>query len=88
MGSSPPGGGADPCDPASSPGGEAGAEVLASVDAVDYGYVADGEWHTLSIPLSDFSGLDLNAVNIAFSLTSEGGAQGDQLLFDNLYFTP
>ncbi|MGB0592250.1 MAG: hypothetical protein ACPGU1_21405 [Myxococcota bacterium] len=88
MGSSAPGGGVDPCDPASSPTGEAGVEVLASVDATAYGYVADGEWHTLSIPLSDFTGLDLNAVNIAFSLTSEGGAQGDQLLFDNLYFTP
>lgn len=88
MGSSGPAGGVDPCDPASGTSAEPSLEVLASVDASAYGYATDGEWHTLTIPLSDFAGVDLGAVNIPFSLTHEGGAQGDQLLFDDLYFTP
>jgi hypothetical protein len=88
MGSSGPEGAVDPCDPTSGASAAPSQDVLASVDASTYGYAADGEWHTLTIPLSAFEGVDLGAVNIPFSLTHEGGAQGDQLLFDNLYFTP
>ena len=54
-----------------------------------YGYVADGAWHTLAIPLADFvaDGLNLSAVSSPLNLTGPGGAAGDVLLLDNVYFT-
>ena len=59
--------------------------VLASA----YGYVADGAWHTLAIPLVDFvaDGLNLSAVSSPLNLTGPGGNAGDVLLLDNVYFT-
>ena len=59
--------------------------VLASA----YGYVADGMWHTLAIPLADFTGdgLNLSAVSSPLNLTGPGGNAGDVLLLDNVYFT-
>lgn len=58
-----------------------------------YGYVNDGEWHHLSIPLSDFTagGLKLGSVNAPFVFISGAGSApdkpADKLLLDNLYFT-
>ena len=59
------------------------------LDATKYGYVNDGAWHHLAIPLADFTaaGLKLNAVNSPFALFSGQGAAADKLLLDNLYFT-
>ena len=59
--------------------------VLASA----YGYVNDGMWHTLVIPLADFAGdgLNLSAVSSPFNLTGPGGSAGDVMLLDNVYFT-
>ena len=93
MGSTGEGGGLDPCAPAEAGGGAEGSiaptpDVVASVNASAYGFTADGEWHTLEVPVEDFQGLELQWVNIPLSLISEGGQEGDQLLVDNLYFTP
>jgi hypothetical protein len=59
------------------------------LDAAKYGYVNDGEWHHLAIPLSDFTaaGMKLNAVNSPFALFAGQGPAADKLLLDNLYFT-
>ncbi len=59
------------------------------LDADEYGYVNDGEWHHLAIPLSAFTsaGLKLNAVTSPFHLLAGQGAAADKLLLDNLYFT-
>ncbi|RKG91785.1 putative glycoside hydrolase [Corallococcus terminator] len=57
--------------------------------ASKYGYVNDGAWHHLAIPIADFTaaGLKLNAVSSPFTFAAEGGAAGQSLLLDNLYFT-
>jgi hypothetical protein len=54
-----------------------------------YGYVNDGEWHHLAIPLADFTaaGLKLNAIQAPFVFIAGQGAAGQTLLIDNLYFT-
>jgi hypothetical protein len=59
------------------------------LDAKQYGYANDGEWHHLAIPLADYvaKGLKLNAVNSPFALFSGAGPAADKLLMDNLYFT-
>lgn len=63
-------------------------EVTAvAVDASDYGFASDGEWHHLTIPLDDFVGLDLSAVRAPFVLGGTGNSAGDQLLVDEVYLT-
>ncbi len=59
-----------------------------AVRASDYGYAADGEWHSLQIPLADFAarGLDLAAVTSPLSLGGPKSEAGDFVLIDNLYF--
>ncbi|WP_164015248.1 putative glycoside hydrolase [Pyxidicoccus trucidator] len=59
------------------------------LDAKKYGYVNDGAWHHLAIPLTDYTakGLKLNAVNSPFALFSGAGPAADKLVLDNLYFT-
>ncbi|MBZ4416196.1 hypothetical protein K8638_06850 [Myxococcus sp. RHST-1-4] len=59
------------------------------LDVEKYGYVNDGQWRHLSIPLTEFTaaGLNLGAVNAPFLLISGQGAPADRLLLDNLYFT-
>ncbi|RKH10175.1 hypothetical protein D7V97_14570 [Corallococcus sp. CA053C] len=54
-----------------------------------YGWKNDGEWHHLAIPVADYTaaGLKLNAVSSPFTFAAEGGATGQSLLLDNLYFT-
>ena len=63
-------------------GDESGNEV--SVNATDYGYVNDGQWYQLAIPLSDFEGLDFKSITLPFSMGGPGGQSGDILLVDNL----
>lgn len=57
--------------------------------AKDYGYVNDGEWHHVAIPLTAFTakGLNLAAVQSPFVLIAGQGAPADKLVLDNLYFT-
>jgi hypothetical protein len=64
-----------------------GAEVRLSVS--DYGWLNDGEWQHLSIPLQDFvdGGIDLGTIEAPFVMVAEAGTLGDLLKIDNLYFT-
>ena len=59
------------------------------LDVEKYGYVNDGAWHHLAIPLTEFTagGLRLSAVNAPFVLIAGSGTAADKLLLDNLYFT-
>lgn len=59
----------------------------ARVNVADAGFVADGSWSSLRIPLSDFEGLDLSQIAIALLVVGESGTAGDSLLIDDLYFT-
>ena len=58
-----------------------------TVRATDFGYVNDGEWHNLEIPLSAFGDFDATSVNSPFGLGGPGGARNDVLLVDDLYWT-
>jgi len=62
---------------------EAGSTIL---NASDYGYVNDGEFHTLRIPLVDFADVDFSAVTAPFILAGSASAVGDTLVVDNLYY--
>lgn len=57
--------------------------------AADYGFSTDGEWHSLFIPLSDFTdqGLDLEQVLAPLVLIGNRGAGGERILVDAVYFT-
>lgn len=59
------------------------------LDVAKYGYVNDGQWHHLAIPLSDFTaaGVSMGAVLSPFVFIAGGGPSGNALLLDNLYFT-
>ena len=66
-----------------------GGGTEAIVAAADYGFTADGQWHFIQIPLADFEagGADLSAVTGPFVFIGDGGAEGDTLKIDNLYYT-
>ncbi len=58
------------------------------LNASEYGYVNDGEWHSLRIPLEDFGGLDLSKTRSPLILTDGvQGVGGEMLLVDDFYFT-
>ncbi len=59
------------------------------VDAASHGWASDGEWHHLALPLAEYAagGTDLTSVTGPFVLIGEGGAEGEALKIDNLYFT-
>lgn len=67
----------------------ANTEVTLQVKANDYGWVNDGQWHSLSIPLSAFGGLDLGRMRSPFTIGNDatGGTAktGETLLIDDLY---
>lgn len=69
--------------------GDGDAEVGAELNPGDYGYVNDGEWHFLQIPLQDAidRGWDPFSVRSPFIVGEGGGNEGETLLIDNLYFT-
>lgn len=60
----------------------------ASVSASTYGYVADGEWHNLEVPLSDFAsqGLDLTSIRSPLFFLGGEGDSGEALRIDNVFF--
>mgnify|MGYP000666063613 CR=1 FL=1 len=68
-------------------GGGGAAEVRATV--TDYGFVNDGAWHQVVIPLSVFEagGADLSSVGLPIQLIADGLVNGEELRVDNLYFT-
>ncbi|MDX2011584.1 MAG: hypothetical protein SFW67_15395 [Myxococcaceae bacterium] len=65
------------------------AEVTVQVKANDYGWVNDGKWHSLSIPLTDFRGADLTRLRSPFTIGNDvsGGTArlGESLLVDDVY---
>jgi len=58
------------------------------VELSEYGFVADGEWHELTIPLESLRdrGADLSAVTRPFVLIGGNISVGTRLIVDNLYF--
>lgn len=57
------------------------------LNASEYGFVNDGEWHNLRIPLEDFGGLDLSKTRSPLILTDGvQGVSGEILLVDDLYY--
>lgn len=50
-----------------------------------YGFVRDGQWHEIEIPLSDFSSVDLSQVNQLFELLGTDGAISG-IEIDDIYF--
>lgn len=57
------------------------------VKVSDFGAVADGEWHRMRIPLSEFAGADLHLVTVPLLLVGEAGTAGDLLVVDDCYFS-
>jgi hypothetical protein len=67
-------------------GGSSDAEVAAA----DHGWVNDGEWHDLAIPLSEFvaRGADLTALTSPLFLIGEGAnTSGESIWLDDIYLT-
>jgi len=60
-----------------------------TVQARDYGFVADNTWHTLAIPLADLDAAGLNRTQIVAALVLLGGPgeNGDRMAIDNVYIT-
>lgn len=63
-----------------------GGEYWASVS--DYGFVADGEWHDIVIPIADLTVDGLGLVDQGFMFKGETGAIDlQQFLLDDVYYT-
>lgn len=68
--------------------GMVGASGEGRVSVTDYGFVADGEWHSLDIPLADLTPAPgLNAVSVGLLLISPVAEPGTTLIIDDVYFT-
>ena len=69
--------------------GMVGGDVEARVTLSSLGFVADGTWQVLEIPLTAFSdqGVDLSSVTVPLLMVQEGNTAGNTLLIDDLYFT-
>jgi hypothetical protein len=63
------------------------ADQELGLDAAQFGYKADGEWHNLRIPLADYAagGVDLSAVRLAFAIGAPGGSTGQEIFVDDVY---
>jgi len=61
----------------------------ARVKVSDYGFRADGAWHTLSIPLTALAerGVDLSAVLAPFVLIGGQSEGGERLIIDGVYLS-
>lgn len=62
--------------------------VEAQVNATDYGYANDDDWHTLTIPISDLEaqGWDPTSVRSPMILGGLAGDLGDAFLIDDVYY--
>jgi hypothetical protein len=78
---------ADPVFDAFEVGITGGGEVR--LPASGYGFVADGAWHSLVVPLADFTagGCDLSQVTLALMLISDTAAESAELSVDDVYFS-
>ena len=61
----------------------------ATVDVAELGFVADGSWQDVVLPLDQLesAGLDLEAVSVGLLLIGTSAAPGDTLKIDDLYLT-
>lgn len=67
--------------------GGAGTDAVGvTVPLTNYGWVNDGEWHDISVPLSDFAGLNRAEIRSPFILVGQTSIRGDALLVDDLYY--
>ena len=59
------------------------------LDPTKYGYVNDGRWHNIIIPLADYvaGGVDLTMVDAPFVINAGAGVTGDSLLVDALFWS-
>jgi hypothetical protein len=59
------------------------------LDPTKYGYINDGNWHSIIIPLADYvaGGIDLKTVDAPFVFSAGAGTTGDTLLLDDFYYT-
>jgi hypothetical protein len=64
-----------------------GGDVEFSIEASDYGFVPDGEWHDVTISLTDFTGVDTTQVGVALILLDDGVGDGAILRVDDVYLT-
>lgn len=69
--------------------GMTGGGTEARVSLVDFGFVADGTWHTIEVPLQSFvdGGADMSSVSVPLTMGGEAAAAGDTAFLDDLYFT-
>ncbi|MBB5212663.1 glycosyl hydrolase [Microbulbifer hydrolyticus] len=70
---------------ASTSGGD--ASVLLAEGGEQYGLERDGEWHKVSIPLSQFGGLDMETIKTFFSVSGPAPSEDFEIAFDNIYLT-
>lgn len=58
-----------------------------AINASSYGYMNDGEWHNLTIPISDLEALGFNASSVRSPLIfgAGAGASGESFLIDDVY---
>ena len=64
-----------------------GGGVEGRVAPSDYGFLADGAWHSLVIPLTAFPGVQLGTVTTPASFVADFGTEDSELAIDDLYFT-
>ncbi|MEQ8469797.1 MAG: DUF5010 C-terminal domain-containing protein [Marinoscillum sp.] len=58
--------------------------VVLEAGSNPYGFARDGQWHELTIPLSDFDGVNLSGVETLFSINGTGNIS--DLAIADLYF--
>lgn len=64
-------------------------DVQTVIDLAEYGFAADGQWHRLEIPLSDYAdaGADLTRVTAPLVFAGPAGAAGDSVLIDGVFLS-
>ena len=69
--------------------GMTGGGTEGRVSLADLGFVNDGTWQTLEIPMQLFvdAGADMSSVSVPFVFGGEGAGSGEYVLVDDLYFT-
>lgn len=65
-----------------------GGGVTRRIPVADYGFVPDGTWYDLAIPMSDITetGVDISAITRPFVLAGDNAPMGATLVVDNLYY--
>jgi beta-glucanase (GH16 family) len=53
----------------------------------EHGLVRDGQWHVVTIPVSEFGAVDLMSVNQLFMLSGDAPVAAVDLYVDNVYYT-